>query len=51
MRLREVPAPVAGVGSVLIRVRVAGPNPVDYKVRHGQARLLNRLDLPLVAGS
>jgi NADPH:quinone reductase-like Zn-dependent oxidoreductase len=51
MTLRDVRAPVAGTGEVLIRVHAAGLNPIDYKVRQGQMRMLNRLDLPLVAGS
>jgi NADPH:quinone reductase-like Zn-dependent oxidoreductase len=51
MTLREVPAPAAAAGLVLIRVHAAGLNPIDYKVRQGKMRLLNRLDLPLVAGS
>ena len=51
MTLREVPAPVAGAGSVLIRVHAAGLNPIDYKVRQGKARLLSRPDVPLVVRS
>jgi len=50
MQLREVPEPTAGAGEVLIRVRAAGLNPVDYKVRKGFGRVFH-LDLPLVAGS
>lgn len=51
MQLRGVPEPTAGAGEVLIRVRAAGLNPVDYTVRKGVARFVWRLDLPLVAGS
>ncbi|MDT5258133.1 MAG: hypothetical protein QOD10_3213 [Mycobacterium sp.] len=50
MQLREVPEPTAGAGEVLIRVRAAGLNPIDYKVRRGFGRVFH-LDLPLVAGS
>jgi NADPH:quinone reductase-like Zn-dependent oxidoreductase len=50
MQLRQVPEPTAGAGEVLIRVRAAGLNPVDYKVRRGFGRVFH-LDLPLVAGS
>jgi alcohol dehydrogenase len=50
MQLREVPEPTAGPGEVLIRVRAAGLNPIDYKLRRGFGRVLH-LDLPLVAGS
>jgi alcohol dehydrogenase len=51
MELREVPEPVAGDGEVLVRVRAAGLNPIDYKVRQGAMRMVHRLDLPQVAGS
>jgi alcohol dehydrogenase len=51
MSLRAVPKPEAGPGEVLVRVHAAGLNPVDYKVREGRLRLVNRLRLPLVAGS
>jgi NADPH:quinone reductase-like Zn-dependent oxidoreductase len=51
MSLREVPEPEAGPGQVLVRVHAAGLNPIDYKVREGKVRLINRLRLPLVAGS
>ena len=33
MALREIPAPAATAGSVLIRVHAAGLNPIDYKIR------------------
>jgi NADPH:quinone reductase-like Zn-dependent oxidoreductase len=51
MELREVPKPQAGAGEVLIRVRAAGLNPTDYKIRDGAARLFYRYDLPVVAGN
>jgi len=51
MELREVPEPTAGDGEVLIRVRAAGLNPVDYKTRDGAARLIWRYDLPVVMGN
>jgi alcohol dehydrogenase len=51
MELREVPEPTAGDGEVLIRVRAAGLNPVDYKVRDGAVRLVWRYDLPVVVGN
>lgn len=51
MELRDVPEPATGDGEVLVRVRAAGLNPVDYKIREGKMRLVNRLDLPRVAGS
>ena len=46
MELREVPKPQAGEGEVLIRVRAAGLNPTDYKIRDGVARLFYRMRSP-----
>ncbi|WP_159056699.1 NADP-dependent oxidoreductase, partial [Streptomyces yokosukanensis] len=51
MEIREVPEPQAGPGEVLIRVRAAGLNPIDHKLREGGLRLVKRLPLPMVAGS
>jgi hypothetical protein len=51
MELRDVPQPTVGHSEVLVRVRAAGLNPVDHKIRQGKLRLLNRIDLPRVAGS
>jgi alcohol dehydrogenase len=51
MELREVREPQAGPGEVLIRVRAAGLNPMDHKLRQGVLRLIKRLPLPMVAGS
>jgi len=51
MELRDVPEPTAGAGEVLIRVRAAGLNPVDFKIRQGKMRLVTPLKLPQVAGS
>jgi len=51
MELRDVPEPRAGEGEVLIRVRAAGLNPVDYGIRQGKLRMVTPLKLPQVAGS
>ncbi|MEU2872775.1 NADP-dependent oxidoreductase [Streptomyces olivoreticuli] len=51
MELRDVAEPTPSSGEVLVRVRAAGLNPIDYKVREGMMRLAKRLDLPMVAGS
>lgn len=52
--LREAlwPDPQPGKGEVRIRVRAAGVNPVDFKIRRGylKDRLPNQLRLHQVAG-
>lgn len=50
MELREIPVPVPDEGELRVKVMAAGLNPVDYKLREGQLRLIARLDLPIVAG-
>jgi NADPH:quinone reductase-like Zn-dependent oxidoreductase len=50
LQLRELPEPWPGAGEVLVRVRAAGVNPVDWKIREGQLRLFLRLKFPCVLG-
>lgn len=49
LRLQELPVPVAGPGEVLVRVRAAGLNPLDTKIRAGLAAHA-RHPLPAVLG-
>jgi len=50
--LREVPEPPApGTGELLVRVRAAGVNPMDAKLRSGKFRLFVHERFPLVLGS
>lgn len=44
----DAPRPKAGAGEALIRVRAAGVNPLDWKIREGYMKGLNRL--PLIPG-
>jgi NADPH:quinone reductase-like Zn-dependent oxidoreductase len=44
------PAPVPGAGQVLVRVRAAGLNALDWKVREGYVRDAFPLQLPAVLG-
>ena len=50
LSLREVPLPQPGRGQVLVRVRVAALNPVDFKLRSGMLRLFGRPKRPAITG-
>jgi len=50
LELREVRRPEPGAGQLLVRVRAAGVNPIDWKIRQGQLRLLLPARFPLVLG-
>lgn len=48
--LRDVPVPEPRAGQIRVRVLAAGLNPVDYRFREGQLKLIQRLTPPLVMG-
>ncbi len=50
LSIREMPRPEPGVGEVLIRVQAAGVNPLDWKIRQGQLRLLLGSKFPKILG-
>ena len=50
LSLRELPDPVVGPDSVLIGVRAAGVNPVDFKIRAGALRRGFPHHTPLIPG-
>jgi NADPH:quinone reductase-like Zn-dependent oxidoreductase len=50
-RLTDVAAPVPGPGDILVSVRAAGLNPVDFKFRQGKLRVIHRPKLPFVLGN
>ncbi len=49
VEIREMPQPVPAAGEVLIRVRAASVNPIDWKVRQGmlRERLGDKFPIPL----
>lgn len=50
-QMQTVARPVAGPGEVLVKVRAAGLNPVDFKTREGMLRLITPYSLPAVMGN
>lgn len=46
----DAPRPAPGPGDLLVRVRAAGVNPVDWKIRQGYLKPLLRHELPLTLG-
>lgn len=50
MTLRELPEPPVGPDVVRIRVRAAGVNPVDYKIRQGHLRGAYPHQTPVIPG-
>jgi NADPH:quinone reductase-like Zn-dependent oxidoreductase len=50
-RLTDVPAPTPKAGEILVEVRAAGLNPVDFKFREGKLRAIMRPKLPFVLGN
>lgn len=50
MQLDEVPLPEPGAGEVRVRIRLAGVNPVDWKLREGWFRDGLALHLPVSCG-
>jgi NADPH:quinone reductase-like Zn-dependent oxidoreductase len=50
-RLTDVPKPTTRPGEILVGVRAAGLNPVDFKFRQGKLRAIQRPTLPFVLGN
>src|SRR5512137_1183203 len=50
VEVKDIPVPVPGPGEVVIKVRAASVNPVDWKVREGHARIFTGSKFPKVLG-
>jgi NADPH:quinone reductase-like Zn-dependent oxidoreductase len=50
-RLMDVAAPAPGPRDILVDVRAAGLNPIDFKFRQGKLRAILRPKLPIVLGN
>ena len=50
LHLRELPDPRPHADEVLVRVRAAGVNPVDWKICQGQLKFILRPNFPYVPG-
>jgi len=48
--VRERPDPKPGAGEMLVRVRAAGVNPVDWKIRRGDLRMVFWIGFPYIPG-
>lgn len=50
LQVMDLPAPEPGEGEVLIRVKAAGVNPVDWKIREGWLKDMFPHEFPLIPG-
>jgi alcohol dehydrogenase len=51
MEIMELPRPEPGPGDLLVRVRAAGVNPLDCKIRNGAVKVLLTFSFPLILGT
>lgn len=50
LTLDDIPRPAPGPGQVLVRIRAAGVNPIDWKIRAGFMKDVMPLELPVTLG-
>ncbi len=51
LEIRDMPVPVPGPNDVLVAVRAASVNPVDWKARYGMAKIFTGSKFPKILGS
>jgi NADPH:quinone reductase-like Zn-dependent oxidoreductase len=50
LQIEEVEDPEVGPGEVLVRIRATSINPVDWKIRSGESKGRNPVELPAILG-
>ena len=50
LRYGEQPTPTAKPNQILVRVRASSVNPIDWKVRRGDIKLLTGFNFPMIPG-
>lgn len=50
VKVGNLPRPVPGRGELLVQVYAASINPIDWKIRSGAMKLVNKFKFPLVLG-
>lgn len=50
LRYVEVPLPILGAGQVLVKLGATSVNPIDWKIRRGDRKTTNPLQLPVTIG-
>ncbi len=50
LQLEDVDMPMPGSGEALVRIKAAGVNPVDYKIRNGSMKLFTGSKFPRILG-
>jgi NADPH:quinone reductase-like Zn-dependent oxidoreductase len=50
LQMEEVEDPEVGPGEVLVRIRATSINPVDWKIRNGDSKGRNPVELPAILG-
>jgi NADPH:quinone reductase-like Zn-dependent oxidoreductase len=50
LKYEEAPLPESGPGQVLAKVRYAGVNPIDWKIREGNLKQARPASFPLTLG-
>ena len=51
MRAGEMPDPEVGENDVLVEIHAAGVNPIDFKIRNGEFKLIEPHRFPLILGN